>query len=75
MFHKIYSQRPTISQWGIALSYISIKAIGFGEAVRLCRLNERKFDFLKSLVNLKNNCIRLNFNQKMTENMLEIAKQ
>ena len=56
------------SQWRIASSYINIKAIVFGEAVRLCHPNERKFDFLKSLVNLKNNCIRSNFNQKMTEN-------
>ena len=31
------------------------------------RLNERKSDFLKSLVNLKNKCVRFNSNQKMTE--------
>ena len=34
------------------------KSIAFGEAVQLCRLNERKSDYLKSLVNLKNNCLR-----------------
>ena len=50
------------------------KSIVFGEAVRLRRLNERKSDYLKSLVNLKDKCFRSNFNQKMTENMLEIAK-
>ena len=50
------------------------KSIIFGEAVQLRRLNEHKFDYLKSLVNLKDKCFRSNFNQKMTENMLEIAK-
>ena len=50
------------------------KSIGFGEAVQLRRLNERKSNYLKSLVNLKDKCFRSNFNQKMTENMLEIAK-
>ena len=50
------------------------KSIVFGEAVRLCRLHERKSDYLKSLVNLKDKCFRSSFNQKMTENMLEIAK-
>ena len=50
------------------------KSIVFGEAVRLRRLNERKSDYLKSLVNLKDKCLRSNFNQKMTKNMLEIAK-
>ena len=33
-----------------------------------------KSDYSKSLVNLKDKCFRSNFNQKMTENMLEIAK-
>ena len=46
----------------------------FGEAVRLRHLNERKSDYLKKLVSLKYKCLRLNFNQKMTENMLEIYK-
>ena len=50
------------------------KSIVFGEAVRLRRLNERKSDYLKSLVNIKDKCFRSNFNQKMTENMLKIAK-
>ena len=50
------------------------KSIVFKEIARLCRLNERKSDYLKSLVNPKDKCFRLNFNQKMTENMLEIAK-
>ena len=34
------------------------KSIVFGEAVRLRRLNERKSDYLKSLVNLKDKCFR-----------------
>ena len=50
------------------------KSIVFGEAVQLRRLIERKSDYLKSLINLKDKCFRSNFNQKMTENMLEIAK-
>ena len=58
----------------IASSYISTQAIVFGEAVRLRLLNERKSNYLKSLVNLKDKCFRSNFNQKITENMLEIAK-
>ena len=62
------------SQWRITSSYISIQVNCFWKAVRLRRLNERKSDFLKSLVNVKDKCFRSNFNQKMTENMLEIAK-
>ena len=42
------------------------------EAVRLRRLNKRKSDYLKSLVNLKSVCS--NFKQKITKNKLEIAK-
>ena len=38
------------------------------------RLIERKFDYLKSLVNLKDKCFCSNFNKKMIENMLEIIK-
>ena len=41
-------------------------SIVFGEVVRLYRLNERKSDYLKSLVNLKDKCFRSNFNQEMT---------
>ena len=55
-------------------SYISIQVNCYGEAVRLRRLNKRKSNYLKSLADLKDKCLRLNFNQKITEIMLEIAK-
>ena len=48
--------------------------IVFGEAVRVCRINECKSDYLKSSVNLKDKCFCSNFNQKMTKNMLDIGK-
>ena len=50
------------------------KSIVFGEAVRLRCFSKRKSDYLKILVTLKDKYLRLNFNQKMKENMLEIAK-
>ena len=37
------------------------KSIIFGEVVRLRRLNERKFDYLKSLVNLKDKMFPFKF--------------
>ena len=55
-FCKIYSRSLCFLNGASHHPTSKYKSIVFGEAVRLRRLNERKSDYLKSLVNLKDKC-------------------
>ena len=50
------------------------KSIVFSEAIRMRRLNETQISYIESLKRLQIKCLLSNFNKKMVDDMINIAK-